>query len=364
MQNISTLICEQFSQLQPYKAGLTSEAIKAKFDLDNVYKFASNESPFPPSELAVKAINDAISNVNRYPDYHALRAAIGDEFQLQAENVLLGSGAINLLDLVFQAFSKENSNVVFTSSAYFAYPLLAQKTGLKTKLAAPDDALNHDVKNLIAQCDEHTSLLAIDNPGNFSGAALNVEQLEQLLTQINPNTIVILDQAYEEFTELDSLEISPSLFDRFPNLIVTRTFSKAYSLAAMRVGYALGSAELIDWLSRGQQAFPVTNLGVAAAIASLQDKEYKNRVVTSIKQGRKALFEGLTALGLSCYPSHSNFVLAEFGEKASDIYNTLLKEGFITRQMQVYNRPDMIRISVGSQDENTKLLAKLAHLLS
>ena len=136
MQNINTLICEQFSQLQPYKAGLTSEAIKAKFDLDNVYKFASNESPFPPSELAVKAINDAISNVNRYPDYHALRAAIGNEFQLQAENVLLGSGAINLLDLIFQAFSKENSNVVFTSSAYFAYPLLAQKTGLKTKLAA------------------------------------------------------------------------------------------------------------------------------------------------------------------------------------------------------------------------------------
>ncbi|GEM76241.1 histidinol-phosphate transaminase [Vibrio sagamiensis] len=359
MSNINKFISEGFSKLQPYKAGLTTQAIQAKYGIDDVYKFASNESPFPPSDLAVKAIIDAISNTNRYPDYCSLKTSIAQLYQLGADNVLLGSGSINVLDLLFQAFSNQGSNVVFTSCSYFAYPLLAQKSGLKVKLAQADEQLRHIARNLVEQCDEYTSLLVIDNPGNFSGGALSAAEIESILTEVSKDTIVILDQAYEEFTDESRFVIDSETFKRFPNLVITRTFSKAYSLAALRVGYALANKELIGWLNSGQQPFPVSNLGIAAAIASLQDKTYSQEVIKSIKRGRAVLFEGLSALGLKCYPSNSNFVLVEFGDKASEIYSQLLEQGFITRQMQVYQRPDLIRISVGSDEENHRLLHKI-----
>ncbi|MCF6442647.1 histidinol-phosphate transaminase [Pseudoalteromonas luteoviolacea] len=364
MQSISTLISEQFSQLQPYKAGLTTEAIQEQYGLEQVHKFASNESPFPPSELAMQAVAEAMHSSNRYPDYQKLRSVIGEQFQLSASNVILGCGSINILDIIFHAFNRKDSNAVFTTCSYFAYPLLAQKSGIDVKLAQTDENLGHIAHNLLAQCDENTSLLVIDNPSNFSGSALDAKELEYILSNVPKHTLVVLDQAYEEFTDAAPLSIHSQTFADHPNLIVTRTFSKAYSLAALRIGYALANSEIIDWLNRGQQPFPVSNLGIAAAIASLQDKAYSDMVINSVKQGRKSLADGLNQLGLKCYPSHSNFVLVEFGENAGNIYQKLLEMGYITRQMQVYKRPDLIRISVGNNEENAKLLNALKTLLN
>lgn len=363
MNDVSKQVSDGFRQLQPYKAGLTTEAIKSQYGLDNVYKFASNESPFPPSEFAVKAMSEMLTEVNRYPDYTDLRASIAQEYQLALNNVMLGSGSINVLDVLFQAFSVTDSNIVFTSSAYFGYPLLAQKSGLTVKLAQPNAQLNHVAENLIQQCDENTSLLVIDNPGNFSGGALSADEIELILIRVSKETIVILDQAYEEFSDEPSFKIDEQTFSRFPNLVITRTFSKAHSLAALRVGYALADAAIIDWLNRGQQPFPVSSIGAAAAMASLNDRAYRQLVIESTQRGRQQLFDGLTELGLQCYPSNANFVLAEFGEKASEVFLSLLEAGFITRQMQVYQRPDLIRISVGNDEENTLLLQKLKELL-
>ncbi|AOT08130.1 histidinol-phosphate transaminase [Pseudoalteromonas luteoviolacea] len=364
MQSTNTLISEQFSQLQPYKAGLTTEAIQELYGLEQVHKFASNESPFPPSELAMQAVSEAMHSSNRYPDYQKLRSIIGEQFQLSASNVILGCGSINILDIIFHAFNRKGSNAVFTTCSYFAYPLLAQKSGIDVKLAHTDENLGHVAHNLLAQCDENTSLLVIDNPSNFSGSALDAKELEYILGNVPKHTLVVLDQAYEEFTDAAPLSINSQTFTEHPNLIVTRTFSKAYSLAALRIGYALANSEIIDWLNRGQQPFPISNLGIAAAIASLQDSAYSQFVIDSVKQGRKVLSEGLSNLGLLCYPSNSNFVLAEFGENASDIFKQLLEHGFITRQMQVYDRPDLIRISVGNDAENDKLLNKLSEILN
>ncbi|MCY7294564.1 histidinol-phosphate transaminase [Alteromonas sp. a30] len=354
--NCVELVSSHCRLLAPYKPGLTTEKIKQQYEIEDVYKYASNESPFPPSPLAIEAMQQALAESNRYPDYDKLKGAIANQFNLHVSQIILGTGSINVLELIFQIFNLPGNNVVFSSHSYFAYPLLATKTGLKINTAASDNNFAHVAENLVAQCDDQTSLLVIDNPTNFAGTALNGEQIKWILSQVSKKTIVVLDQAYAEFADIPFVDISPELFERYPNLIITRTFSKAYSLASMRIGYGLAHPEVISWLDRQQQPFPISHVANQGAIASLQDTAYSENTINSIKAGRKWLNEQLNTLGISTSDSHSNFVLGHFGANANALYQDLLENGFITRQMSAYNAPEYIRISIGTALENERLI--------
>lgn len=353
-------VSEKIRLLQPYKAGLTVEAIQDKYQLSTVYKYASNESPFSPAPGAVAAMQEAFLQANRYPDYQKLKQAIASHFNLSSDSVMLGTGSINVLDQLFQIFNLPGNNVVFSSHSYFGYPLLAQKSGLEVKIAQSGSHYEHIPQNLVAQCDSQTSILVIDNPTNFSGTALDQEQLRWILDSVSKHTIVILDQAYAEFSDMKFVDIEEALFQQYPNLVVTRTFSKAYSLASLRVGYGLANPELVSWFNRAQQPFPVSNIANAAAIASLEDKEYAASTIQAIKDGRAWLNDQLQKMGITTSDSHSNFVMGHFGAKAGEVYQDLLEKGFITRQMTVYKAPEYLRISVGTSEENQLLIKALA----
>lgn len=358
--SFDTRVSESIRLLQPYKAGLTVEAIQDKYQLSTVYKYASNESPFPPAPSALTAMQEAFLQANRYPDYQKLKQAIASNFDLNFDNVMTGTGSINVLDQLFQIFNLPGNNVVFSSHSYFGYPLLAQKSGMKVKIAQSGSHFEHIPENLVAQCDAQTSILVIDNPTNFSGTALDHKQLSWILDNVSKHTIVILDQAYAEFSDMKFVEIEERLFQHYPNLVVTRTFSKAYSLASLRVGYGLANPKLVSWFNRAQQPFPISNIANAAAIASLEDKEYATSTIQAIKEGRAWLNDQLQQMGITTSESHSNFVMGHFGTKAGGVYQDLLEKGFITRQMTIYKAPEYLRISVGTNEENQRLIKALA----
>lgn len=358
-----TLVGESIRGLSPYAAGMSVEQLKARFALERVLKFASNESPLPPSDRVRDTVAQAVAMSHHYPDYTALKSAIASGFGLDAGHVVLGAGSIDVLDVIFQTFSGGARTAVFPRHGYFAYPMLAAKAGLHA--VNPEmDRYRHDVDGLVAACDGRTSLLVLDSPGNFSGGAIDADALQRILDGVPETTIVVLDQAYIEFADDEPVAIDAMLFERHKRLIVTRTFSKIHGLAALRIGYGMAHPDLIAWLNRVQQPFPVSNVAAAAAICALDDRAHSEAIRRTVVQGRSQLSEGLAALGVPVCASQANFVLARFDDRAAALNQALLREGLITRQTLMYGEPGHIRISVGTAQDNAVLLAAISAFLS
>ena len=354
-------------QLSPYVPGKPVDELARELDLDpaSIVKLASNENPLGPSPRALEAIRGELADLTRYPDGNGfeLKSRLAARCGVQINQVTLGNGSNDILDLVARAYLAPGLNAVFSQYAFAVYPISTQAVGAQGKVVPAQD-YGHDLEAMLAAIDENTRVVFIANPNNPTGTWFGPDALERFLARVPGNVLVVLDEAYIEFAEGDELPDGLKYLARYDNLLVSRTFSKAYGLAALRVGYALSSAQIADVLNRVRQPFNVNSLALAAACAALDDADYLAQSRQLNDAGMAQLETGLRELGLGWIPSKGNFIAVDFGRDTAAINQALLLAGVIVRPVAGYGMPNFLRVSIGMPAENARFLDALAKVLS
>jgi histidinol-phosphate aminotransferase len=350
--------------ISPYIPGkpITQLAREMGIPVDSIVKLASNENPLGMSPRARAAVEQAISGIERYPDQFDLIKAIADRTGLGTEQIVLGNGSNDVLDLAARVFLAPGRSSVFSQHAFAVYPLATMSAGAQC-IVAPAKHYGHDLDAMLAAIRPDTRLVWIANPNNPTGNFLPYFEVKSFLQKVPHDVAVVLDEAYNEYLapadRLDTL----AWIREFPNLIVTRTFSKIYGLAGLRVGYAAASAEVADLLNRVRQPFNVNNLALAAAIAALDDHAFLAESYDLSRRGMEQLVAGIKRLGLEHIPSHGNFVTVKVSDGAT-VNQKLLKQGVIVRPIGGYGLPNHLRITIGLERENARCLDALDKALN
>ena len=355
--------------IAPYQAGKPIEELAREFGLDasKIVKLASNENPLGMPESARLALNAAVANLGRYPDPAGfdLKKAISQRFGVDQGWLTLGNGSNDILELVASALIEPGSAVVYSQFAFVVYRLATQARGAK-HIVVPAKEHGHDLPAMLEAITPETKIVYVANPNNPTGTYLSVDAIESFLAGVaarhGTRVTVVLDEAYNEFLEPALRVDGVALVKRYPNLIVSRSFSKAYGLAGLRVGFAMAQPVLTDLLNRVRQPFNVNSLAQAAAIAALNDKEFLAKSFAVNRDGKKQLQQGFEKLALQFVPSYANFVLVKVGD-AARINLELLKRGVIVRPVAGDGLPEWLRVSIGLPHENQTFLDALTAVL-
>ncbi len=354
-------------KLSPYVPGKPVDELARELDLDpaSIVKLASNENPLGPSPKALEAIRAELDELTRYPDGNgfALKSLLAERCGVRVDQVTLGNGSNDILELVARAYLAPGLNAVFSEHAFAVYPIATQAVGAQGKVVPAKD-YGHDLDAILAAIDANTRVIFIANPNNPTGTWFGPQALADFLARVPEQVLVVLDEAYIEYAEGDELPNGLDYLAKHPNLLVSRTFSKAYGLAALRVGYAISSAQIADVLNRVRQPFNVNSLALAAACAAFDDAEYLAQSRRVNDAGMAQLEAGFRALGLSWIPSKGNFIAVDLGRESMPVYQGLLREGVIVRPVANYGMPTHLRISIGLPEENARFLESLTKVLS
>jgi histidinol-phosphate aminotransferase len=358
-----SLVIPSIEALVPYEGGKPVEELARELGVTDAVKLASNENPLGPSPLALEALRGALTSVHRYPDgaAYALRNALARFYGVRMEEVLQGAGSNELLDLVVRTFATPAHHIVFGEPAFVVYRIASLAGGVPFTAVPLKDGV-HDLPAMAAAVRPETRVLFVANPNNPTGTHVGRAAVEELLRSVPPEVIIVMDEAYFEYADAPDYPNSLSLRHLRERLLVLRTFSKAYGLAGMRVGYAIGPADLIDYMNRVRAPFNTTLPAQAAAIAALDDRAHvaKSREANAIE--RKRLTHSLVALGLEVLPSQANFVLVNVGRPARVVYERLLERGVIVRPFG--NLPTSLRVTCGLPHENDRFLTALEQVLA
>jgi histidinol-phosphate aminotransferase len=351
--------------LQPYQPGKPLSELEREYGITGAIKLASNESPLGPAPAVREAIAAAIGDIERYPDGsgHELKQAIALRLGVGPESITLGNGSNDVLELVARAFVSPGQEVVYSQYAFAVYPIACQAAGGRA-VVTPARDWGHDLEAMGEAVGEHTRVVFIANPNNPTGTWVEAAAVERLLERVPRHVVVVVDEAYTEYVADPAYPNCVPWVAHFPNLVVTRTFSKAYGLAGLRVGYAVSQPALAEVLNRVRQPFNVNSLAMVAACAALRDEGHLARAVEVNRQGLRQLTAGLQRLGLSWIPSVGNFVAVDLGRPAAPVYEGLLRQGVIVRPVAGYGMPDHLRVSVGLEAENRRFLAALEQVLA
>ena len=351
--------------LHPYEAAKPVEELERELGIENIIKLASNENPLGPSPQALAAAREAMGEAARYPDSNGfrLKAALQRHYGLSPDQLTLGNGSNDVLELIARAFIRPEDEVIFSQYAFAVYPIVTQGSSARA-VVTPARDFGHDLEAMAAAITDRTRLIFIANPNNPTGTALMRDELEAFLQRVPERVLVVLDEAYTEYVQNQDFPDGLALLPRFPNLIVTRTFSKAWGLAGLRVGFAAASTVITDLLNRVRQPFNVSIPALAAAEAVLDDRDYLTRSIEVNRQGMAQLEEGLRQQGISFIPSFGNFITADMLRPAQPVFQALLREGVIVRPLAGYRMPQYLRISVGLPEENARFLAALERVLA
>jgi len=362
--NIYSLAVAGVQKLIPYKAGKPIEELERELGLTQIIKLASNENPLGPSKKALAAIQSALPKLALYPDgsgFH-LKQALAKKYAVDASQITLGNGSNEILELVARAFLTPQFEVIFSQHAFAVYPLVTQAVGAKA-VVVPALNYGHDLQAMAQAITPDTRLVFIANPNNPTGTLLAQADLEQFIGALPDTIVCVLDEAYFEFVNQSADINSIDWLKKYPNLIITRTFSKAYGLAGLRVGYSLSSPEIADILNRVRQPFNNNSLALAAAEAALSDDDHLQQTITNNTQGMQQLTNGFKALGLQWIPSAGNFVSVDLEREGLPVYEALLRKGVIVRPVANYALPTFLRISIGTAAENALFLQALGEVL-
>jgi histidinol-phosphate aminotransferase len=349
--------------ISPYQPGkpITELAREMGIPVDKILKLASNENPLGMSPKAKKAVEAAIGGIERYPDQFELIKAVAERCGLAQGQVVLGNGSNDVLDLIARVFLAPGRSAVFAQHAFAVYPLATLSTGAEL-VATPAKNYGHDLNAMRAAIRPDTRIVWIANPNNPTGNFLPYPEVRAFLEAVPKDVVIVLDEAYNEYLPPSERVDTAAWIVDFPNLVVTRTFSKIFGLAGLRVGYALASAEIADLMNRVRQPFNVNNLAIAAAIAALDDHLFVAESYELNRRGMEQLVAGLKRLGLEHIPSHGNFVTFRAGDGAA-VNQKLLKQGVIVRPIGGYGLPEWLRVTIGSEPENTRFLDALEKAL-
>jgi histidinol-phosphate aminotransferase len=352
--------------LRAYDPGHDLPALRKRFGTA-LAELGSNENPLGPSPLALAAIQSALPELFRYPDPQgmALKAALARHHSVDATQITLGNGSHELLMLIGQCFADASTSVVFSEFGFAVFPIATAAAGARAvrRAALPRDhatmPLGHDLDAMAEAVGADTRIVYIANPNNPTGTWFDDAALEKFLQRVPLTTLVVIDEAYQEYVVDPKLSSALRFLSQHPNVIVTRTFSKAYALAGSRVGYAISAPQVAAVLERLRESFNVNGLALAATTAALADQEHVARAQAWNLQERDWLSEKLRAHGLRVLPSQTNFVLIDFASDAAPIECALFERGVIVRPMSGYGLPEFLRVSIGTRAENQRLLEAL-----
>lgn len=373
MKNISSffdLAIKSINALSPYQPGKPIDELERELGLIDIVKLASNENPQGPSERVQLAIKKAISDTALYPDgsgFH-LKKALSIKLKTTVESITLGNGSNDVLDLIARAFLGPGREAVYSEYAFVVYSIATQSVSATARVAKALDKnsaqpYGHDLSAMRQLVNDQTRVVFIANPNNPTGTWIDPTELKAFIASVPRDVIIVVDEAYCEYLDVDHYQNTIDWLELYPNLILTRTFSKAYGLAGLRIGYSLSHPDIADLLNRVRQPFNVNSLGLVAAEAALADDAYIARSRVLNNEGLKQLEAGFDELGLSYIPSVGNFISVDVGSQALEIYDHLLKEGVIVRPIAAYKMPDHLRVSVGLKLENEKFLIALKKVL-
>ena len=365
--DFAALAAPGLRELSPYVPGKPMETLEREYGISDSIKLASNENPLGPPPAAVEAARTCLGEIELYPDGegYALKQRLAERLGVAREQITLGNGSNELLVMLAETFLEPDREAIYDQHAFVIYPLATRATGATGRVARslpadhPSQPLGHDAVAFADCLRPRSRLMFIANPNNPTGSWITQADLRQLLEQVPRDVIVVLDEAYAEYVTDPDYPDGLTLVNEFPNLVVTRTFSKIYALAGLRLGYAVSHPAMAELLNRIRQPFNTSSVAQAAALAALADHDHVRRSRELNTAGLAQLADGLAALGLRPLPSQGNFLLVEVGAGASDCYEALLRAGIIVRPVANYGLPGYLRMTVGLPEQNQRLLDAL-----
>ena len=368
-------IRKAIKSLKPYQPGKPIEELERelKIPANKIIKLASNENPIGPSKMALKAIKSNIGKISRYPDGGCfyLKEKIAKKFSLKSDNILIGNGSDEIIDIITKTFLEEYDNAIVSDPAFLEYKLVTKARGAKVKSVPMKASLSsdkigafkYDIDKILKAIDKNTKLIFIGNPDNPTGAYLKRSEISSFLRRCPKRVVIVFDEAYSELISKKDYIDTTSLIKK-GNVIVLRTFSKAYGLAGLRIGYAVTSKDIASWMERVRQPFNVNMVAQVGAIAALDDKEHVNNVRRLTDQGRSFVVKNLKALGFDVVETIANFVLFSYKNRTGVyFFEKLLPFGVIVRDMSVYGLNEWARVSIGTMIENKKFINTLKEIV-
>jgi len=345
---------EHLEAVRPYVPGKPIEEVKRELELDNVIKLASNENPLGPPPGVVRAITEAAGEVNRYPDGGCfyLRQALCEKLSISGDNVIFGNGSDEVIVLALRAMLRHDEEVIIAHPTFLIYNIasLVEEANVRT---VPMKDFRYDLKAMAGAITDRTKIVFISNPDNPTGSYVTKDEMDDFMQRVPEGVVVFLDEAYGEFAKGDDYPETLELINREDkNVIITRTFSKAYSLAGLRVGYGLARKDIIEVLNKVREPFNVNSLAQAAALAALKEEGHLNRSLALVREEKKKFYSQFDGMDLTYIPSRTNFVLVNAGRDSREVFSYLLKRGVIVREMTSWGIDGFIRVNIGLREEN------------
>ena len=361
---VKTLIRKSVLAVNPYVPGKPIEETKRQLGLKEVIKLASNENSWGASPKAISAIKKSLSGVNRYPDAQGfyLKKRLAKFFGLSLENFVLGNGSDELIDVIIKTFLEADENMVTSEGAFLEYEIIAQVNNRKVK-KAPLSYFKYNLNAMLKLVDKKTKLVFIANPNNPTGTYVTKDEVAEFMNALPEGVIVVFDEAYDAFIDVDDYPDSLSYLKKKKKIIILKTFSKAYGLAGLRLGYAITAPELVVYLERMRLPFNVNLLAQVAGLAALEDKDFLNKTRRLTLEGKDYLYGELSRMGLGYVLSVANFILIDVGRDSQEVFKACLKFGVIIRDMRQYGLANFIRVTIGTQKENQRFVRVLIKVL-
>jgi histidinol-phosphate aminotransferase len=358
------MINRKILEITPYQPGKPIEEVRRQLGLKEVIKLASNENPLGPSPKAVSAIKQSLAKINRYPEGSCfyLRHRLSKKLKVKPQNLIFGNGSDEIIDIIIKAFSEPDDEVITSDITFLEYKIIARQNGRRVK-AVPLKDFKYDLSAIRKNISPKARVIFIANPNNPTGTYLKRSEVDKFLDGLPGDIVVVFDEAYLEFAENQDFPKSLNYFRQGKNVIILRTFSKIYGLAGLRIGYGIAGKEFIRYMERARQPFNVNTLAQEAALAALDDTAFIRKAQRVVSEGKKYLYSELDRLKINYIPSAANFILIDLKQNGLKIFNKLLKEGIIVRDMRQYGLNNFIRVTVGTKKENKKFVEALKKVL-
>ncbi|MFS0863566.1 histidinol-phosphate transaminase [Fredinandcohnia sp. 179-A 10B2 NHS] len=356
---------EQLLNLKPYQPGKPIEEVKKEYGLDNIVKLASNENPFGSSEAAKEAIRNSLDSLAIYPDGYAslLREKLAEHLQVDAPQLIFGNGSDEVISIICRALLSAGKNTVMASPTFPQYKHNAIIEGAEIREVNLIDG-HHNLEGMLEAIDENTQVVWVCSPNNPTGVYVNSDKLNTFLRSVPKHVLVVVDEAYYEYVTEEDYPNTIELLKEYPNLMILRTFSKAYGLGGLRVGYGVGEASFISKIEPAREPFNTNRVAQAAAVAALEDQAFIQECVEKNRNGLQQFYRFCEANELDYYPSVGNFILIDFKQSGNDVFQYLLERGYIVRSGNALGFPTCVRITIGTEQQNNEIISLLNEMLA